>query len=307
MLPMVNFAGRMSYCLTRSLKMVLGHHGLDYPTPWLECVGGQAFEFLYVQRAGGLFALIGDYYHLAGERLLRTLNVGYRYTSAEDDASALDALRRALGRGPVAAGMLDMGYLSYIPNHHALRGSDHAVAVLGIDGDAVVLHDPAGYVAVALPLADFLAAWRRDIYTGKPYGLWQVEEIGPQPSEEQIWHEVVAQARARMAQPAVATPEATVHYGPAAMRALAHDIAAHPERGIEGLRHFCWQVSAQRCIDSAFFVRPRLPRAAELRWRQCQIYGRLQQATAAQQRAALPDLLGQLAAHEEEFIAALGA
>jgi hypothetical protein len=65
-------------------------------------------------------------------------------------------------------------------------------------------------------------------------------------------------------------------------------------------------VSGQRCLDSAFFLRERLPQAAAIRWEECQIYGQLQLASAANQRTVLPDLLERLADCEERFIAALG-
>jgi hypothetical protein len=71
------------------------------------------------------------------------------------------------------------------------------------------------------------------------------------------------------------------------------------------LPHFSWRVSAQRCLDSAFFLRDKLPHAAAIRWEECQIYGQLQQTSAANERAALPGLLERLAVREEEFIAAL--
>ena len=48
------------------------------------------------------------------------------------------------------------------------------------------------------------------------------------------------------------------------------------------------------------------PDAAAIRWEQCQVYGALQQASAAGKRAALPALLERLAEYEERLIAALG-
>lgn len=94
-------------------------------------------------------------------------------------------------------------------------------------------------------------------------------------------------------------------YGPTAMRTLASDLQAWPEIGLEPLLYFCWRVSAQRCLDSAFFLREKLPAAAAIRWEECQIYGRLQQLSVANERAALPELLERLAEREEDFIAAL--
>ncbi|MGH2503686.1 MAG: BtrH N-terminal domain-containing protein, partial [Ktedonobacterales bacterium] len=186
--PKVPFEGRMSYCLMRSLQMVLAQQGHTYPVEWLECVSGEPFGFVYVQGDGDLFAVVGYEYHLAGQHLLSALGYDHAFTSAGvDDAAALAALDSALRDGPVAVGMLDMGYLTYAPNHAEARGADHAIVILARRPDAVIVHDPAGYPATTLPLADFLEAWRRDIYTGKPYGLWRIGAQVETPSADAVW------------------------------------------------------------------------------------------------------------------------
>jgi hypothetical protein len=306
-LPLVPFEGRMSYCLMRSLQMVLAHQGHTYPVEWLECVSGEPFGFVYIRDKQSFFAVDGYVYHRAGEHLLRTLNYNYTYTSSPNDAAALASLEDALKSGPVVAGMLDMGHLTYIPDHNQLSGSDHAIVVLALQPDAVIVHDPAGYVATPLPLSDFLAAWQRDIYTGKPYGLWRIGAQGKPPTEEEIWEKTLARARENFAWEAeeLFPGGPMAFFGPTAMRTLAGDLQAWPEIGLGPLPHFSWRVSAQRCLDSAFFLREKLPAAAAIRWEECQLYGQLQHVSAANERAALPELLERLAEREEEFIAAL--
>ncbi len=98
----------------------------------------------------------------------------------------------------------------------------------------------------------------------------------------------------------------TILYGPSAMRTLAADLRAAPERPLGGLPYFKRRVSGQRCLDSAVFLRKRLPEAAAVRWEECQLYGKLQQATAAGERARMAELLDRLADHEARFIAAIG-
>jgi hypothetical protein len=306
-LPLVPFEGRMSYCLIKSLQMVLAYQGHSYSLPWLECVSGEAFEFVYVRDGKQFFAVIGDRYHIAGEHLLRTLNYTYTYTGSSDGPTALVALEDALRKGPVVTGMLDMGYLTYSPYHQNALGGDHAIVVLALEPDRVIVHDPDGFVAVPLPLSDFLAAWQRDVYTGKPYGLWQIGEQGNPPSEEEIWERTLACAREHFARTRATLPDGTaLIYGSEGMRTLAADLVAWPEHDLGSLAHFNWRVSAQRSLDSAFFLRERLPQAAAMRWEECQIYGQLQQASAANERARVSELLEHLAEQEERFIAALG-
>jgi hypothetical protein len=296
----------MSYCLIRSLKMVLGYRGQTYPTPWLECVSGEPFGFIYVRERGRLFAIDGYAYHLAGEHLLRALNYSYTFTGASSAEDALAALDAALLDGPVVAGMLDMGYLSYAPDHEAARGADHAIVVLARDAERVTVHDPAGYPCVPLPLNDFLEAWQRDIYTGKPYGLWHIGSQGRPPNADALWNSTLTRARENYAK----TDEeldngVALRYGPDAMRTLAADLRAEPARSLGALPYFNWRVSAQRCIDSAMFLRERLPDAAAIRFEETRLYGELQQATVDERRGQLPSLLEELADYETAFIAAL--
>jgi hypothetical protein len=306
-IALVPFEGRMSYCLIKCMQMVLAHQGHDYRLPWLECVSGEPFGFVYIRSRAEFFAVTGHEYHRAGEHLLRTLNYSYTYTGAAEDAAGLAALEDALREGPVVAGMLDMGFLTYAPTHQQARGADHAVVVLALQPDKVIVHDPDGYPAVPLPLADFMEAWKRDIYTGKPYGLWRIGAQGAAPDDETIWERTLARARENFARPTQALEGGiTLVFGPEAMRTLAADMRAEPARGLGGMAYFGWRVSGQRCLDSAIFLRERLPDAAAIRWEQCQLYGALQQASAAGERAALPALLERLAEQEERFIAALG-
>jgi hypothetical protein len=301
-LPMVPYEGRMSYCLVKCLQMVLAYQGHTYSLPWLECVSGSAFEFIYVRDRKRFFPIIGDRYHISGENLLSTLNFDYTYTGSKNDGEALAALEEALKKGPVAVGMLDMGYLTYSPFHKMAKGADHAVVVLGLEADRVVVHDPDGFVAVPLPLADFLEAWQRDVYTGKPYGLWQIGPQGTPPTDEEIWERTLTRARSNLSQTELSLGDARLLYGPAGMRQLARDLSDWPEMDLGALPLFNWRVSAQRCLDSAFFIREKLPEAASLRWEECQIYGRLQQASATGKRDALPGLLENLAECETRFI-----
>lgn len=306
-IPLVPFAGEMSYCLIKSLKMVLDHRGHDYPLAWLEVVSGEPFGFVYIRDKQSFFAVDGYAYHRAGEHLLRTLNYEYTYTGSPDDTAALASLEEALQSGPVAVGMLDMGYLTYMPEHQQLHGVDHAIVVLALQPDAVIVHDPAGYPAVPLPLNDFLEAWKRDIYTGKPYGLWQIGKRGQAPTKEEIWQKTLARARENFAWEAEELfpggPMAL--YGPTAMRTLAADLRDWPQIGLGPLPYFSWRVSGQRCQASAVFLREKLPAASAIRWEESLLYGQLQQASSVLKRDALPVLLERLAELEERFIAAL--
>lgn len=301
MLHEVPFYGRMSYCLIRSIHMVLETKGLQARTDWLECVSGEPFGFVYVRSPGQVFAVNGFEYHLAGQHLLDTLGYDYRFSGADNNEAALAALRAALQDGPVVLGMLDMGYLTYSASYQQQLGADHAIVALGFEGDDLIVHDPSGYVCAPLPISDLLEGWKRDVYTGVPYGMWTIGERKRVPSEEEIWRATIDFAKEFLHRPIFDNGPNGVMCGPKAMLVLADDLESNPEIPLGGLAFFSWRVSAQRCFDSANFVRERLPEASAVRRQQAFVYGRLQYATVHNDRAKMAELLRQQAELEARF------
>jgi len=58
-----------------------------------------------------------------------------------------------------------MGYLTYNPNHHVLGGSDHYCLALDYNENEILMHDPAGFPFVWLPLDPFELAWKAERIT----------------------------------------------------------------------------------------------------------------------------------------------
>ena len=56
--------------------------------------------------------------------------------------SIREILSKFLLSGPVVLGPLDMGYLTYNPNHIHLYGVDHFVSVYDLDDEFIYFHDP---------------------------------------------------------------------------------------------------------------------------------------------------------------------
>jgi hypothetical protein len=298
----VPFYGRMSYCLIRSIHMVLESKDLEARTDWLECVSGEPFGFAYVRSPQHVLVVNGFEYHFAGQHLLKTLGYAYRLSGAANDEQALTALREALREGPVVLGMLDMGYLTYSASHQHAHGADHAIVALGFEGDKLIVHDPDGYVAVPLPISDLLEGWKRDIYTGIPYGMWQIGERERVPSQDEIWQATIERAKQNFGRPSADMGYQTIFCGPEGMLTFAQDLSDNPELPIGGLPFFSWRVSAQRCFDSASFVSERLPQASQIRRQQAFLYGKLQAASVAGERSKIIELMKEQADLEARFI-----
>ncbi len=313
----VPFVGRISYCLVRCFKMVLDARGDRYDLPFLECVSSEPFGFTYVRGADGGLAVNGIPYHIAGERMLKLLGYAYElYTDAPQEA-ALVWLAERVARGPVVAGMLDAGFLTYDPNHVHLRGADHAVVVLDVADGEVIVHDPNGFVTTPLPLRDFLAAWRADgIYTGKARMAWVIGARERRVRDEEVYRralELSLDNLRRIAPPA--RENVTILFGPPAMRALAQDIRAEriAPRWRQSYMHWSFRVSGQRCHDSALFIRAapfadaRFAQVAELRLAAAAEYGRAQAALTGARAGEAAAALERLAGLEEEMTQALAA
>ena len=312
----VPFAGRMSYCLTRCLQMALAARGDHYPVPYLECVSSEPFGFIYDRIGEEGFAVNGVAYHLAGERLLEGLGYEQALRSFAGAEEALTTLRALLEQGPVVAGMLDKGYLTYAPDHRLLLGSDHAVVVLGMDEEHMVVHDPAGYPATPLPLADFVESWSRDVYTGKPFGTWIIGERLRVPSAEEIYRRALTLGLANLERRSTVTDEEAQRFGPEGIEALADDLEsglAQPMLPL--LAHFSFRVSGQRCYDSAAFLdeaperlaNAALSDAADVRHSQALVYGKAQLAAAQGDTRAIALALRELAPLERTFAQTLRA
>jgi len=311
------FVGRISYCLMRSFKMVLDARGDHYDLPFLECVSTEPFGFTYLREPNGGVAVNGIPYHVAGERLLQLLGYAYERNADAPEEAALAWLTECVARGPVVAGMLDAGFLTYDPNHVDLRGADHAIVVLDVCGGEVIVHDPNGFVATPLPVEDFLAAWRAEgIYTGKARMAWLIRARGRQPSLEDIYRRALELSLGNLRRLAPPGREGlTILFGPAAIRALAHDIRARhiAPRWRQSYIHWSFRVSGQRCHDSALFIGqapfcdPGFARVAELRLAEAAEFGRAQATLTGARTDEAADALERLAGLEEDMTEALAA
>lgn len=177
---MLPYTGSGPYCYAHSLYMVLLASGYDpqsLPSSgFIECLTTMPFGKHFICLDTGPASFFNNPYTNPDDGInvaLKTMGWNCNNHRGGDAASALFALRDAVIHGPVLAGPLNMGYLSYNPDHTALNGADHFLVVLGVDDDKgmVLLHDPAGYPAVLLPLEEFIEAWRGEgiEYINQPF------------------------------------------------------------------------------------------------------------------------------------------
>ncbi|TVR75237.1 MAG: hypothetical protein EA415_04450 [Sphaerobacteraceae bacterium] len=253
----LNYTGNGAYCYANSLAMLLQHHGSPIEAWYLECLTAVGFGAAEEGTPEGPVVFFSNRLPDSGSSLaLDTL--GFQFTDhrceVEDDPDgrkSLEKLGQLLEHGPVMAGPLDMGKLSYLPWHQHAGGADHYVSIFGLTPDSVRLHDPAGFPYITMPIHQFVEAWRADAidYRAGIFGMWGnlAREVTPGPDEM-----FLATERA------IAERYESAGSGADLIRKLATMAAqsALPDylRGM--MLNFSIPLGARRCADYARFFEP---------------------------------------------------
>lgn len=154
----VTYSGSGPYCYSNALAMTLGH---PVDAPLIEAITGSAYGY---QRIGEfpLFDPPGWDPDKGIDQALGIMGVENQRRTFTDEKEALATLRRLANQGPVFVGPLDMGLLRHQGRSDRPTGADHFVAVLDVNDERVVMHDPQGHPYAALPVRDFMKAWGSD-------------------------------------------------------------------------------------------------------------------------------------------------
>lgn len=164
------YTGSGPYCYANSFAMMFGAD--TPPTAIIEIATGSPFG---MQLIGGTLPFFDPYGWTpeAGfDAALAALGWTSSVVKGSNAADALARLQAALVDGPVWIGPVEMGHLSHQPGKTGPIGADHYVVVIDVVDERVLMHDPQGYPYTALPLADFMTAWRAEtIDYGAPYTM----------------------------------------------------------------------------------------------------------------------------------------
>jgi hypothetical protein len=292
--------------------MILSWKGDSYPLPFLECVTTVPFGFVYTASDGGGFAVNGYNPHDGVERALKTLQYEYRFKCFQSADEALSSLKRALEENPILIGPVDMGFLVYDPYCKFKKGADHYVIALGLDRDHLILNDPDGYLQVPLPIGDFVKAWNAEAiaYKRGSYSMWFVKEKHGTPSVEKVYRDTLVLGLQNLKGKGreYSVERASLYTGPLAIKKLAEDIKRYrSRRWLRFYATFTFRVSAQRCFDSATFIKDvpfkndYLERASETRMKQAGRYGKCQTEASTIKFSKVAKTLEDISELEEKF------
>jgi hypothetical protein len=305
---MLPYVGSGDYCFSNSLHMSLLGSGATYEslptTGFLECLTTLPFGYTYLKEAE-LFFFSGPNPDLGLTRAIETLGWTCKLECGGDEGEALARLRAAVQQAPVLVGPVNMGYLTYNPNHPYLLGADHYIMVLSIEQDHALVHDPKGFPCAALPVETLLKAWRAEemdlVYTDEPYNLrTDFRPVEPN-SRKQMIERTLPFIRANVRQE-LWKPE--MYGGVTALRMLAQTLHAQvPEKLAVHLCYFALPLGLRHKVDAQVFLREgNQSEAAELVEEQARLLGQAQYAGVQHEWSSVASLIEQVAILEERVI-----
>ncbi|RJL35786.1 hypothetical protein [Bailinhaonella thermotolerans] len=167
----VTYVGSGPYCYANSLAMMLGDEAP--PPAVIEVLTGSPYG---MQLIGGRLPLFDSFAwdpEIGLDAAIGLLGWECERVDGGTAEAAIERLRRACQDGPVLAGPLELGLLTYQPGSGTAVGADHYLVVLEVGEDTVLVHDPQGYPYATMPVGAFAAAWRGELvaYLDRPYRM----------------------------------------------------------------------------------------------------------------------------------------
>lgn len=192
------YFGDVSLCYSYSLAMALDAYGYDVKAEFLEAIMamGNGASIVKEDDQYPLVFFDNGMPDLSISHSLKILGFDYEDFYLKDGVEVdLEEVKRKLEtflfNGPVVLGPLDMGHLTYNPNHIILYGVDHFVTVYDIDSQYLYLHDPAGFACMKVAFVDLLEAWKAEAidYKRGSYSMWGNFKKVKSPSQTEIYQE----------------------------------------------------------------------------------------------------------------------
>ena len=193
---MLMYFGDVSLCYTYSLAMALHSYGYDVRPEFLEAIMamGNGASIVKEDEKHPLVFFDNGMPDSSISHSLDILGFTYdEYYIKDSYAANLLSIREILSKfllsGPLVLGPLDMGYLTYNPNHIHLYEADHFVSVYDLDDEFIYFHDPAGFASMKMSFSEFLKAWEaKNIdYKRGSFSMWANFKKIKSPTSKEIY------------------------------------------------------------------------------------------------------------------------
>ena len=295
------YFGDVSLCYSYSLAMALDAYGYDFKAEFLEAimVMGNGASIVKEDEEHPLVFFDNGMPDLSISHSLKILGFDYEDFYLKDGAEVnleeiKGKLETFLSNGPVVLGPLDMGHLTYNPNHTILYGVDHFVTVYGIDDQYLYLHDPAGFACMKVTFNDILEAWKaEDIdYKRGSYSMWGNFKKVKSPSQTEIFQETARIMKNRYLNGQSGVLECYA-------KAVAENGLNTEQKQLH--QYFSFKLAAVRNLYLSKFLKDHDPEGARLKEELATLFGQAHLSCLKEDYQELAHLLYQIAEVDNRF------
>ncbi len=294
------------YCYANATAMLLSAHSEHISPRQIEVLSGVGLGAFIADDGLPFFSGRAGAPDRGVTQALTTL--GFAFTERVWEAphpAPFDWLEDAVRTSPVVVGPLDMRFLAYNPGRPTWPGVDHYVLVDKVEGDNVLLYDPAGFAEVFLGRAALADAWRADAISYKRghFRAWSHPRQIATPSAATITNAAGRHFKALYAE-ASADAESGHHLIDEHAIAWLADRTQQDEltpAQIGHLLNFAVPLGVKRALDFASFFDVANPRLAHAKRRQAGLFGRCQTHLMQRDLPAAAAQLRQLADLERQI------
>ncbi len=295
------YFGDVSLCYSYSLAMALDGYGYDFKAEFLEAimVMGNGASIVKEDAQHPLVFFDNGMPDLSISHSLKILGFDfeefYLKDGAEVDLEEIKGkLEMFLSNGPVVLGPLDMGHLTYNPNHTILYGVDHFVTVYAVDGQYLYLHDPAGFACMKVAFSDIIEAWKAEVidYKRGAYSMWGNFKKDKSPSQTQIYQETARIMKNRY-----------LNGQNGVLECYAKAVAEHGLNTEQKQLHqyFSFKLAAVRNLYLSKFLKDHDPEGARLKEELATLFGQAHLSCLKEDYQELAHLLYQIAEVDGRF------
>ena len=289
------YFGDVSLCYSYSLAMALDSYGYDFKAEFLEAimVMGNGASIVKEDERHPLVFFDNGMPDLSISHSLKILGFDYEDFYLKNGAEVdLEEIKRKLetflSNGPVVLGPLDMGHLTYNPNHTILYGVDHFVTVYGIDDQYLYLHDPAGFACMKVTFKDILEAWKAEAidYKRGAYSMWGNFKRLKTPSQTEIYQETARIIKTRYLNGQSGVLECYA-------KAVAENGLNTEQKQLH--QYFSFKLAAVRSLYLSKFLKDHDPEGARLKEELASLFGQAHLSCLKEDYQELSNFLYQIA------------
>jgi len=301
----VPYIGNSELCWANAASMLLASIGETVSPSYLETVSGLGLSAFIMPKNNWLYFQFA----LPDQELSYNLKkLGFicrEVIVSKKEAVPLEQLKKDLQKSPVVVGPINMGLLTYNPQHEFLNGVDHFILIYGSDDDGVYLHDPDKYPCIPLSYKTFELVWKSKniVYGSEHYHYWTDPKRISFPKEEKIYRQTINDFISIYKNCDRLTRVNKLITGKEAILTAAKRFASEKFKSDElnVLIYSSLPLATKRALDLFYFFKSRNPELANFKKEQATLFGKCQILATTKKWKKLGKTLEKLAEIEEGF------